>query len=277
MTTGAQVVAIQTTLDEIKRVSPDVLTTFLFDQKGEITAKDDDTDSLTAHHAAEIFSALAEKADTIGGLESVTFFGSHRRMNISRLHDSCLATVSPIASDEKYTSALTHVLVSTILRLSENFSLIQEQEPLSQLTEPEPPTDPADDNEESLGNQIDSSEETAPESETKPSEPELEYQPSPTEPPATQFIIERIGGLLVNPDIVRIDNQAILQWQELYGDKEITEVDVETLNGQTTRCKFKPIKDAKLEGKGIIQVPQKIQLTLQTSQGELVMVKPVVD
>jgi len=76
---------------------------------------------------------------------------------------------------------------------------------------------------------------------------------------------------------VRIDNQAILQWKELYGDKEITEVDVETLNGQTTRCKFKPIKDSKLEGKGIIQVPQKIQLTLQTSQGELVMVKPVVD
>ena len=277
MTTGAQAIAIQTTLDEIKRISPDVLTTFLFDQKGEITAKDDETDSPTAHHAAEVFGALAEKTDAIGGLESVTFFGSHRRMNISRLHDSCLATVSSIESDEKYTSTLTHVLVSTILRLSENFSLIEEKEPISQLTEPEPPTDPADDNEESLENQIDPPEETEPESETKQSEPELEYQPSPTETPATQFIIERIGGLLVNPDIVRIDNQAILQWKELYGDKEITEVDVETLNGQTTRCKFKPIKDSKLEGKGIIQVPQKIQLTLQTSQGELVMVKPVVD
>ena len=277
MTTGAQVVAIQTALDEIKRVSPDVLTTFLFDPKGEITAKDDDTDSLTAHHAAEVFGALAEKADAIGGLESVTFFGSHRRMNISRLHDSCLATVSPRESDEKYTSTLTHVLVSTILRLADNFSLIQEQEPISQLTAPELPADPAGDSEESLGNQMDSSEGTEPESETRQPEPELEYQPSSTETPATQFIIERIGGLLVNPDIVRIDNQAILQWQELYGDKEITEVDVETLNGQTTRCKFKPIKDSKLEGKGIIQVPQKIQLTLQTSQGELVMVKPVVD
>jgi hypothetical protein len=63
----------------------------------------------------------------------------------------------------------------------------------------------------------------------------------------------------------------------LYGDKKIEEVDVETLNGKTTRCKFKPIKDSKHEGKGVIQMPEKIQLTLQTTKGGLVMVKPVVE
>jgi len=49
------------------------------------------------------------------------------------------------------------------------------------------------------------------------------------------------------------------------------------LDGQTMRCKFKPIKDSKHEGKGIIQVPLKTQMILQTSKGELVMVKPVIE
>jgi hypothetical protein len=63
----------------------------------------------------------------------------------------------------------------------------------------------------------------------------------------------------------------------LYGDKKIEEVDMETPKGKTTRCKFKPIKGSKHEGKGIIQIPEKIQLTLQITKGELVMVKPVVE
>jgi len=277
MTTGAQVFAIQTALNEIKKISPDVLTTFLFERDGQITAKDDDTDSSTACHAAEIFSALARKADAIGSLESVTFCGSHHRMNISRINGSCLATVSPKESDEKYNSIIAHVLISTILRLANNCSPINEQEPTSQLLGAEAPTDLAKDNEGPSRNQIELSETAKPEPDAKQSEPELEYRPSPTEPPATQFIIEHLRGLLVNSDTVRIDNEVILQWKDLYGDREITEVDVETLNGQTTRCNFKPIKDSKLEGKGIIQMPQKIQLTLQTSQGELVMVKPVID
>ena len=277
MTTGAQAFAVETTLNEIKKVSPDVLTTFLFEQNGEITAKDNETDSSAASQAGKVFTDLVEKADAIGGLESATFLGSRRRMSISRIDDSFLATVTSTESDEKYTGILTRVLVSTILRFTDNLSFNKEQEPTSQLTEPELTTNTAKDNEETSRNQIETSESAEPEPDAEQSEPELEYQPSPAEPPATQFIIEHLGGLLVQPDTVRLGNEVIRQWKDLYGEKEITEVDVETLNGQTTRCKFKPIKDSKLEGKGIIQMPQKIQLTLQTSNGELVMVKPVVD
>ena len=277
MTTGAQAFAVETTLNEIKKVSPDVLTTFLFEQNGEITAKDNETDSSAASQAGKVFTDLVEKADAIGGLESATFLGSRRRMNISRINDSFLATVTSTESDEKYTGILTRVLVSMILRFTDNLSFNKEQEPTSQLTEPELTANPAKDNEVTSRNQIETSESAEPEPDAEQSEPELEYQPSPAEPPATQFIIEHLGGLLVQPDTVRLGNEVIRQWKDLYGEKEITEVDVETLNGQTTRCKFKPIKDSKLEGKGIIQMPQKIQLTLQTSNGELVMVKPVVD
>jgi hypothetical protein len=76
---------------------------------------------------------------------------------------------------------------------------------------------------------------------------------------------------------VRIDNEVITQWNELYGDKKISEVTIETLSGKTTRCKFKQIKKSKDTGKGIIKMPEKIQLTLETSQGALVTVKPVVE
>ena len=108
-------------------------------------------------------------------------------------------------------------------------------------------------------------------------EPEVNAEPYLPEPPVTQFIVENLGGLLVPSDTVRIDNAVIAQWKELYGDKKIEEADLETLNGKTGRFKFKSIKDSKHEGKGIIQMPEKIQLTLETAKGELVMVKPVIE
>jgi hypothetical protein len=66
-------------------------------------------------------------------------------------------------------------------------------------------------------------------------------------------------------------------WNDLYGDRKIQEVDLESLDGKAARCKFKPIKDSKYQGKGVIQMPDKIQLTLDASKGKLVMVKPVVN
>jgi hypothetical protein len=119
---------------------------------------------------------------------------------------------------------------------------------------------------------------TEPEPEPIEEESDSEVNPEPLlpEPPVNQFIVENLGGLVIPSDTVRIGTAVIEQWKNLYSDKKIEEVDVETLNGKTTRCKFKPIKDSKYEGKGIIQMPQKIQHTLKTTKGELVMVKPVV-
>ena len=79
--------------------------------------------------------------------------------------------------------------------------------------------------------------------------PEVDDEPLLPEPPVTQLIIEDLGGLLVPSDTVRIDKAVITQWNDLYGDKKIQEVDLETLGGKTTRCKFKPIKDSKQKRK----------------------------
>jgi hypothetical protein len=97
------------------------------------------------------------------------------------------------------------------------------------------------------------------------------------EPPVSQLIVENLGGLLVPSDTVRIDNAVLTQWNELYNEREIGEVEIETFDGKSTRCKVKPIKDAKYEGKGIIQMPEKVQLTLEIKKGELVRVKPVIE
>jgi hypothetical protein len=97
------------------------------------------------------------------------------------------------------------------------------------------------------------------------------------EPPANQFIVEEMKGLLSPSDTARIDNSVIEKWNEFYQDKTIEEADVETFGGKSVRCKIKPIKDAKLEGQGKVQIPGKIQLVLDIKKGELVRVKPVVE
>ena len=90
-------------------------------------------------------------------------------------------------------------------------------------------------------------------------------------------MVEKIGGLLVPADTVRIDADVIAKWSDLYDGKQITMVNIEALDGKTTNCKFKPIKEAKTNAKGIIQIPEKILQTLQTEKGKLVMVKPVIE
>ena len=97
------------------------------------------------------------------------------------------------------------------------------------------------------------------------------------EAPATQLIVENIGGLLVPSDTVRIDNETLTQWENLFEGKKIEYVEIETFDGKTTKCKVKPIKDSQYFGKGIVQIPEKMQLTLEIKRGELVRVKPIIE
>ena len=274
--------ALKNTLNEIKNVCPTVSNTFIF-KEGKILANDKDTNEETATHTAQAFDAITERADALGGLETVTIQGANGRVNIACINDFYLTTVASKEADEKYVNTLTRVLVPTVLKLVEKIHPGSiDDETLTTLT-PEPEGE--NDTNETTGDTEDYEKEQ-PKEETVTIEPEpIQEQPEPEvnaepwlpEPPVTQFIVENLGGLLVPSDTVRIDNAVIAQWKELYGDKKIEEADLETLNGKTGRFKFKPIKDSKHEGKGIIQMPEKIQLTLETAKGELVMVKPAIE
>ena len=274
--------ALKNTLNEIKNVCPTVSNTFIF-KEGKILANDKDTNEETATHTAQAFNAITERADALGGLETVTIQGANGRVNIACINDFYLTTVASKEADEKYVNTLTRVLVPTVLKLVEKIHPGSIDDETLTTLNPEPEGE--NDTNETTGDTEDYEKEQ-PKEETVTIEPEpIQEQPEPEvnaepwlpEPPVTQFIVENLGGLLVPSDTVRIDNAVIARWKELYGDKKIEEVDLETLNGNTARFKFKPIKDSKHEGKGIIQMPEKIQLTLETAKGELVMVKPAIE
>ncbi|HTY74644.1 MAG TPA: hypothetical protein VMD05_03665 [Candidatus Nanoarchaeia archaeon] len=98
--------------------------------------------------------------------------------------------------------------------------------------------------------------------------------------PVSQFMVENlkgIGGFLSSPDGARVDSGIMARWSEMFGDKEIKEITIEeTALGKKIQCRFQAIKDSHLEGKGVIQLPDKLQQALGTKKGALVMVKPVV-
>ena len=99
--------------------------------------------------------------------------------------------------------------------------------------------------------------------------------------PVTQVMVQNfrgLGGLRGKSDYVRIDKAIIARWNEMFGDKEIKEVTIEeTIFGEKIRCKFQAIKNSEFKGKGVIQLPEKLQQALQTKDGALVLIKPVVE
>jgi hypothetical protein len=287
--------ALKSTLDEIQNACPDVTSNFIF-KDGKILAKNENTKEETATQTIDAFDAIAERADIIGGLEAVTIQSAEGKVNIATINDFYLTTVSSKEADEKYVNTLTRILIPLVIKLVEKIQPASTDNETIPIEQPEPEEDEG--TEETYGaaeeivdetteeiedneyKQPDEEEETAttePEEEPEQTEPEVNDEPLLPEPPVTQLIVENLGGLLVPSDTVRVDQEVIKQWNELYGDDKISEVEVEALNGKTTRCKFKQIKKSKDAGKGIIKMPEKIQLTLETQKGELVTLKPIVE
>jgi hypothetical protein len=302
--------ALKSTLNEIRNACPDVTTTFIFKDR-KLLAQDQDTEEETATKTINAFDAITEKADTLGDIETITIQSAEGKVNIATISDFHLTTVSSNEADEKYVNTLTRVLIPIVIKLVDQIPPASAENETVPIAQPEPEPEPEEDEaydateeivdeatdeatEETVDETTDEAEYTEnypsyePEEETvtaeQEEEPEQAEQPAQEvtyemlpEPPVTQLIVENLGGLLVPSDTVRIDTEVIAQWNQLYGENKINEVQVEALNGKTTRCKFKPIKKSKNSGKGVIKMPEKIQITLETTAGELVTVKPVVE
>jgi hypothetical protein len=291
MSNKVYTLALKSTLQEIQNACPEVTSNFIF-KDYDILAKTENIKDATVTQTRNAFNDINEKADIIGGLEAITIQGAEGKVNIAAMNDFHLATVSSKQADEKYVNTLTRVLIPIVIKLVEDIqSALPEQETITKYdeapatVEPEPVEDEI--TEEIAEEVVDEAEDTE-ELEEETATPELYEEPEPVEleaydepllpePPVTQLMVENLGGLLVASDTVRIGQEVIAQWKELYSNKKINEVEVEALNGKSTRCKFKQIKKSKDSGKGIIKMPEKIQLTLETASGELVTVKPVVE
>ncbi len=273
--------ALKSTLDEMQKACPEIKNAFVLDQNRTIIARDENTTEETLNQAVEVLNEIFGKADAIGGVDDLTIEGINGRMNVSRMDEIYLVTVTSRKANLNYVNTVTHVLVPTVLKLIEKLN----HGPLkSNLIEPEQKleTEPEDSTVEQAAESTEQTAEPGQEEEEKAEEQaETPHDESMekivAEPPANQFIVEEMKGLLSPSDTVRIDNSVIEKWNEFYQDKTIEEADVETFGGKSVRCKIKPIKDVKLEGQGKVQIPGKMQLVLDIKKGELVRVKPVVE
>lgn len=294
MTNEVHKFALKSTLQEIQNVCPDITSNFIL-KDGKVLAKDKNTKEETATQTVEAISKITENAAIIGGFEAITIQGVHGKVNVAAINDFHLATVSSVEADEKYVNTLTRVLIPIVIKLveeiqpasTENEPLINEDETIKPI-EPEPveeevTEETVDEPEAGVAEnaQPDKLDEEAEMSklyeETEPDEPEVDDEPMLPEPPVKQLMIENLRGFRVPSDTVRIDQEVIAQWSELYSDEKIKEVEIEALNGKIARCKLKQIKKSKDEGKGVIKMPEKIQIALEAAAGELVTVKPVVE
>jgi hypothetical protein len=288
MSNEAYTLALESTLQEIQNACPDVTNNFIFKDE-RIIALDKNTKEENATQTVAAYGTITERTDIIGGLEAIKIQSSEGKVNITTINDLHLATVSSNEADERHVNTLTRILIPIVIKLAKQIQPASTDNETITIDQTEPEENAIEENvdetKETSDEIIEDTENYQPyETEietTEPSEeteqPEVDYEALLPEPPVTQLIIENLKGFRVPSDTVRVDKEVITQWNELYSDNKIDEVEVEALNGKTTRCKVKPIKKSQDEGKGIIKMPEKIQLTLEVAAGELVTVKPAVD
>ena len=261
--------ALKNTLDEIRNVCPGIENSLMFKEDGEIIAADESTPEKLIVQVVDAFGGIIDKADAIGGVECMTLECSKGRVNVSGIDNLYLVTVTSKKADVNHVNIVTRVLIPTVLKLLEKIhpAPLKSDLPTSE-TEPEVPVVKEAEKPAEV-----STEEPITEELKEPLEPE----PLLPGPPVNQLIVEDLRGLFVPSDTVRIDGETLSEWEGLYDGRKIEEVEVETFDGNVTQCEVKPIKDWKYEGKGIIRIPEKIQLTLEIKKGELVRVKPIVE
>ena len=249
--------ALQTIIGEFKTLSPDIASTAVFKIDGETLAA---SEGATPEQTQLLIASLNSLTHTgcIGGLEKLSVQDVNSQVSVAAVGGVYLATVSSRTGDQKVVRSLTEVLGPIAIQLA--------------LKNPKAAAEASLVTREKLMQQIEAA---LPKKEQIQTvvlpEPETQ-EPPPPKAPSTQFMVEKIGGLLVASDTVRIDNTVLTGWQETCG-KQFTAVCVETLEGKTVTCKFKPQKD----GKGTIGIPDKILQALESEKGKLVMVKPVTE
>src|SRR3990172_890040 len=102
MSNEVSVFALKSTLNEVKNVCPEISHSFIFGEDAQILAKDDDTDQTNAVQAADILNALIERADAVGGIESITFQTEKSRIHFACTNNLYTTTISSKESDEKF-------------------------------------------------------------------------------------------------------------------------------------------------------------------------------
>ena len=108
---------IQTIIEEIKNISPEITNALVFKSNGQtIACTQTITETQTKKFVAN-FASIALQADTIGSIENFTIQAVDCQINIVAVDDCFLATVSSLTVKPEILKSLTQVVVPTIVRL----------------------------------------------------------------------------------------------------------------------------------------------------------------
>ena len=276
--------AIKCALNEIEKASSGLTSNFAFKDE-KIIAKGSSLSEENASQTAKIFHEISEKAKPLDKLEKINIQSAEGKVSIINVDDFYVTTVLTLEADEEKVNTLTRTIIPIVKKIVEEIqpaspeienAIPIQPEPIEKEISEENVTE-IENNEEKQSELVEEENAAVYLDEKESVEPEIEEEPLLPEPPVTQLIVEHLGGLLTPSDTIRTDQEIINQWNDLYGDKEIKAVEIEALNGKTTRCKFRQIRKSKDVGRGIVKMPEKIQKALETTQGELITIKPVVE
>ena len=269
----AYTLALKDTLDGMAHSFPCIRNALFFDERGDIIAVDDKTPEDAAVRTVNALDEILNKAGLLDNLENAVFGGAKGWLSVSRFDDLFLVTVSSAKTDLDRANVFANALVPTVLRVLRRVNLVPVNEsPVEPEVEHEQPLthEPQEESDESV-------EESRIEEHSDEHAQGTASESVLPEPQVNQFIVESLGGLFASSEIVRIDDGLLSKWREMYDNREVEEVEIATFGGKSVRCKVKPIKDAKLEGKGLVQIHEKVQSALEIRKGELVRVKPVIE
>ena len=284
-------VALKTALVEIKNICPDIDKAFILMDNGTIVAGDEQAVDPSVERAVNSLQSLVEKAAGVGGLNDLLIDGDKGRVYVSQVNGMYSVMALSKRADLPFLRTVTGIILPTLLKVLSSISpetglpTPLKSAPIVPRTQFRPAPSETLEEEEAVEETVEKPEEAeeieAPEPlEAHEEETEAEAEFESPEPlidlPSQQLIVDKFGGFMVRADTVQLDFEILERWSSLLDVKEIREVDVETFNGKTTRCKAKVISDDKFEGRGLIRIPEKICETIELRRGELVRVKPVV-
>lgn len=279
--------ALMNALIEIKNRYAAVKWSFLITKNGTVIISQENASNPNIEQSASSFQSLVEKADAVGSLESIVINGENGKIHVSYINDMYLVAGLARNADLNYFRNITGTVLSTVLKVLEGIASSAAISPTSKLassnkfSSTQASTDlatPQATIEENLKEEeLEETEERGKLETPELSNPEELEVDDQLEGPLSsqQLIVDKLGGLMVKSDTVQLDSDVLNQWSALFDQKEVSEVEIETLGGKTARFKAKVISDSKLENRGLIRIPEKACQTLEIKRGELVKVKPI--
>ncbi len=301
--------ALRSALVEIKNAYNDLNWSLILTQSGTVISTEDDSAEQNITKIADSFQALAEKARAIGGLTNMLINGDNGKIYASSMNDMYIIAGLSKDADLVYYRTITNAVFPTIVKILDNLTSSDLTsapfKPTPSVSYPLPPKPisitPASPispvspitptiSELKIENEDDEKTE-AEEFKTPTIDEELREKPqtldndknqgtetlnTTEDVPSQQLIVDRFSGLMVKSDQVQLDADVLKRWSTLANNAQITEVEVESFSGKSLRCRVKVITDSKLEGRGLIRIPEKACQSLEVRRGELVRVKPLV-